>query len=90
MSAVILVNKVLGTPINEEGPTIIITPYLELTSSEEAAEYTEYFLGDTPIYTKEEINEKMIKKTNPEVSVDYINELLKTFSVADVVARHSK
>ena len=89
MSAVILVNKVLGTPINEEGPTIIITPYLELTSSEEAAEYTEYFLGDTPIYTKEEINEKMIKKTNPEVSVDYINELLKTFSVADVVARHS-
>ena len=32
----------------------------------------------------------MIKKTNPDVSVDYINELLKGFSVADVVARHSK
>jgi ABC-type sugar transport system substrate-binding protein len=90
MSAVILVNQVIGTPINEEGPSIIITPYLELTSAEEAAEYTEYFLGDTPIYTKDEINEKMIKKTNPEVSIDYIYELLDTFSVADVVARHSK
>ena len=90
MSAVILVNKVLGTPIQDEGPTIIITPYLELTSAEEAAEYTEYFLGDTPIYTKDEVNSLMIKKTNPDVSVDYINELLKGFSVADVVARHSK
>ena len=90
MSAVILVNKVLGTPIQDEGPTIIITPYLELTSAEEAAEYTEYFLGDTPIYTKDEVNSLMIKKANPDVSVDYINELLKGFSVADVVARHSK
>ena len=80
----------LGTPIQDEGPTIIITPYLELTSAEEAAEYTEYFLGDTPIYTKDEVNSLMIKKTNPDVSVDYINELLKGFSVADVVARHSK
>lgn len=90
MSAVILVNKVLGTPIQDEGPTIIITPYLELTSAEEAAEYTEYFLGDTPIYTKDEVNSLMIKKTNPDVSVDYINKLLEGFSVADVVARHSK
>lgn len=90
MSAVILVNKVIGTPINDEGPSIIITPYLELTSAKEAAEFTEYFLGDTPIYTKEEINEKMIRKTNPDVNIDYINNLLKTFSVADVVKRHSK
>lgn len=89
MSAVVLVNKVLGTPINEDGPTIIITPYLELTSAEEAAQYTEYFLGSTPIYTKDEISEKMIKKNNPAVTVDYIYELLDSFSVADVVARHS-
>lgn len=89
MSAVILVNKVIGTPINEEGATIIITPYLELTSAEEAAQYTEFFLGSTPIYTKEEISQKMIKKNNPDVTVEYIYELLDTFSVADVVARHS-
>lgn len=30
VSAVILVNKVIGTPIVEEGPTNIITPYLDL------------------------------------------------------------
>ncbi len=89
MSAVILVNKVIGTPINEEGATIIITPYLELTSADEAAQYTEFFLGSTPIYTKEEISQKMIKKNNPDVTVEYIYELLDTFSVADVVARHS-
>lgn len=89
MSAVILVNKVLGTPIKEDGPTIIITPYLELTSAEEAAQYTEFFLGDTAIYTTDEISELMIKKNNDKVSVDYIYELLDTFSVADVVARHS-
>ncbi|MGM9650517.1 MAG: sugar ABC transporter substrate-binding protein [Faecousia sp.] len=89
MSAVVLVNKVLGTPINEDGPTIIITPYLELTSAEEAAQYTEFFLGSTPIYTKEEISEKMIKKNNSAVTVDYIYDLLESFSVADVVERHS-
>ena len=31
----------------------------------------------------------MIKKNNPDVTVEYIYELLDTFSVADVVARHS-
>lgn len=90
MSAVILVNKVMGTPINENGPTIIITPYLELTTAEEAAQYTEYFLGSTPIYTADEIASLMIKKNNPNVTVEYINELLEGFSVADVVTRHSK
>ena len=30
VSAVVLVNKVIGTPIVEEGPTNIITPYLDL------------------------------------------------------------
>ncbi len=90
MSAVILVNKVIGTPINDDGPAVIITPYLELTSAEEAAEYTEYFLGDTPIYTQDEIRDLMIKFYNKDVSEDYIYDLLEGFSVADVVERHSK
>ena len=89
MSAVILVNKVIGTPINEDGPTIIITPYLELTSAEEAAQFTEYFLGDTPIYTADEIRDLMIKFYNPDIDEDYIYDLLDTFSIADVVERHS-
>ena len=46
VSAVILVNKVIGTPIVEDGPTNIITPYLELTTADEADQFNEYFLGD--------------------------------------------
>ena len=51
VSAVILVNKVIGTPIVEDGPTNIITPYLELTTADEADQFNEYFLGDEPVYT---------------------------------------
>ncbi len=90
MSAVILVNKVIGTPIKEDGPSVIITPYLELTSAEEAADYNKYFLGDTTIYNEEEIRKLMIKFYNKDINEDYIYKLLDTFSVADVVARHSK
>lgn len=89
MSAVILVNKVLGTPIVEDGPTNIITPYLELTSAKEAADFNEYFLGDEPVYTAEEIKDSMIKFYNPEIDMDYMDELISTFSIADVVERHS-
>lgn len=90
VSAVILVNKVLGTPIVEDGPTNIITPYLELTSAEEAAQFNEYFLGDEAVYTAEEIKDSMIKFYNDDIDMDYMNELISTFSIADVVARHSK
>jgi ABC-type sugar transport system substrate-binding protein len=89
MSAVILVNKVIGSPIVEDGPTIIITPYLELTSADEANNYTEYFLGDDAVYTSEEIKELMIKYYNDDYDHDYFVELLKTFSISDVVSRHS-
>lgn len=90
VSAVILVNKVIGTPIVEEGPTNIITPYLELTTAEEAEQFNEYFLGDDAVYTADEIKDKMIKFYNPDIDMDYMNDLISTFSIADVVERHSK
>ena len=90
VSAVILVNKVIGTPIVEEGPTNIITPYLELTTAEEADQFNEYFLGDDAVYTADEIKDKMIKFYNPDIDMDYMNDLISTFSIADVVERHSK
>lgn len=89
MSSVILVNKVIGTPLVEEGPCIIITPYLELTTAEESTQFNEFFLGDTTVYTKEEIKESMIKFYNQDVTKESIEELLKSFSIADVVERHS-
>ena len=90
VSAVILVNKVIGTPIVEDGPTNIITPYLELTTAEEADQFNEYFLGDDAVYTADEIKDKMIKFYNPDIDMDYMNDLISTFSIADVVERHSK
>lgn len=90
VSAVILVNKVIGTPIVEEGPANIITPYLELTSADEAADFNEYFLGDDAVYTAEEIKDTMIKFYNPDIDAEYMDELISTFSIADVVERHSK
>lgn len=88
MSAVVLVNKVIGTPIDEKGPTILITPYLELTSAQEATDFTNYFLGDTPVYTADEIKASMIKFYKPEIDHAYMDKLIATFSIADVVSRH--
>lgn len=89
MATVILVNKVIGTPI-EEGPVIIITPYLPLSTAEEAESFTKYFVGDTPIYTKEEVRENLIRFYNPSVDKAYLEEMVAKYSVEDVVARHGK
>ena len=89
MSSVILVNKVIGTPLVEEGPCIIITPYLELTTAEESTQFNEFFLGDTTVYTKDEIKESMIKYYNQDVTKESLEKLLEGFSIADVVKRHS-
>ena len=32
----------------------------------------------------------MIKFYNPDIDMDYMNDLISTFSIADVVERHSK
>lgn len=61
-----------------------------LTSAEEAGEFNEYFLGDEAVYTAEEIKDTMIKFYNPDIDAAYMDELISTFSIADVVERHSK
>lgn len=88
MGTVILINKVMGHPIVEDGPTIIITPYLPVTSTEEANDFTKYFI-DTDIYNSEEIASTFIKANNPDVTLDYINDLLANFSIAEVKSRHA-
>lgn len=88
VSAVVLVNKVIGTPLKDEGACTIITPYLKLTSAEEAEQFNEYFLGDEPVYTADEIKNSMIRFYNDGVDADYLADFLKTFSIADVVSRH--
>lgn len=88
LSTVILVNKVIGTPIVEDGPFILITNYLELTSSEDADNFLTYFLGDNAVFTSEEIKESMIKFYDDSINEDTFKGIVDGFSVADVAARH--
>lgn len=88
ISTVILVNKVLGTPIVEEGPFLSVINYLELTSKEEADNFLTYFLGDNAVFTAEEIKEKLIKSYDPSINEESFKNVIGEFSVADVVARH--
>ena len=88
LSTVILVNKAIGTPITEDEPFILVTNYLELTSSEEADNFLAYFLGDVPVFTAEEIKESMIKFYDSSIDESTFAQIVDDFTVADVVARH--
>lgn len=88
LSTVILVNSVIGTPIVEDGPFNLVTNYLELTTSEEADNFMTYFLGDTPVYTSEEIKDNLIKFYDSSITEDTFKDTVASFSIADVVARH--
>jgi len=89
LSAVILVNSVIGTPIVTDGPFILITNYLELTSSEEADNFLKFFLGDDPVFTADEIKASMIKYYDSSLNEDSFKKIVADFSVADVAARHA-
>lgn len=88
LSTVILVNKVVGTPITADGPFNLVTNYLELTSSEEADNFFTYFLGDVPVFTSDEIRESMIKYYDSNIDESTFVTIVDHFSVADVVVRH--
>lgn len=88
LSTVILVNKVIGTPIVEDGPFIQICNYLELTSSEEAQEYLTYFLGENAVFTPDEIKDTMIKYYDDSINEDTFQQIIDNFTVADVATRH--
>jgi ABC-type sugar transport system substrate-binding protein len=90
LSTVILVNKTIGTPIVENGPFILITNYLELTSAQEAKDFLDYFLGDEAVYNAEEIKARMIKFYDSSLNEDSFKQLVNEFTVADVVKRHKK
>lgn len=88
MSTTILVNKVLGTPLKQDGPFIQIINYLELTSAQEAKDFLTYFLGDTSVFTKEEVKKDLIRKDNDKVTAESYQKIVDKFSVQDVVERH--
>lgn len=89
LSTVILVNKVIGTPIVEDGPFILVTNYLELTSSGEADDFLKYFLGEHAVFTAEELQGSLIKFYQPEINEATFKDTVAGFSVADVAKRHA-
>jgi ABC-type sugar transport system substrate-binding protein len=89
LATVILVNKVIGTPIKEDGPTVLVANYLPLTTAEDADNFVTYFLGDEPVYTSDEIKDRMIKFYDKAIDENTFLKIIDEFSVPDVVARHS-
>jgi ABC-type sugar transport system substrate-binding protein len=89
LATAILVNRVVGTPIKDDGPTVLVTNYLPLTTAEEADNFMEYFLGDEPVFTPDEIKDEMIKFYDNAIDENTFLQIIDDFSVADVVARHS-
>ena len=88
MGIVVLLNKVMGHPIVEDGPTIIHTPYLPVTSAQEAEDFTKYFI-DTGIYNADEIASTFLKANNPDINMEYIENVLANFSIEEVKVRHA-
>lgn len=87
LSTVILVNKVVGSPI-KDGPFNLVTNYLELTSKDEADNFLKYFLGNTAVFTSDEIKNSMIKFYNQSINEDSFKKIVSDFTVADVTKRH--
>ncbi len=89
MSTIILINKVIGTPVSD-GPAIVVTPYIPLTTAQEARDVTQYIYGDTPMYNQESIRAEFLGFYNPAVNKAYLEDMVAKYSVEDIVARNSK
>ena len=82
LSAVILVNKVLGTPIDDGGASVNLTiKYHQLTSANEAELYLDSFLVNRAIFNHEEIQNTLLKSNNANLSEAYLKRLVENFTI---------
>lgn len=86
-SFILLVNKLIGTPLSDEEVRIHCN-VIYITSLEEANAYYKYVEGEFPMYTKEEIR-SMIKLWNPDFTVEDLQAAASAYTVEDVAARHA-
>ena len=88
LSTVILVNKVLGTPINENGASVNLTiNYRQLTSAHEAKLYLENFLVDRAIFTHEEIQNNLLKSNNMNLNEAYLEQIVENFTITTHISK---
>ncbi len=83
----LLYNAMVGTPINDTPEKTIYRPFMVLQSKEDYDNYMKYVEGDVPPYTGEEIK-ALIKKFNPDASLDLLQEYGAKYGIDDVVSRH--
>jgi hypothetical protein len=60
---------------------------MSIQSPEEFDQYLKYVDGDIPPYSGDEIK-ALIKKFNPDASLDLYEQYGKAYSIQDVVERH--
>lgn len=78
-----------GTRIIPDTAVTLRRPFLEVRNSKEFQDYLKHVDGGIPVYTTEEIA-AMIHGFNPEVSFATFTKAAEDYSLADIVARHSK
>lgn len=87
-SLILLVNKLIGTPLSE-GPARIDCNMIYVTNVEEANDYCKYIEGDIPMYTQDEIR-SMIKLWNPDFTLEDLQAAAHAYSIEDVRERHAE
>lgn len=83
----VLYNAMVGTPINDTPEKTIYRPFMVLQSKDNYDNYMKFVEGSIPPYTGDEIK-ALIKKFNPEASLELVNEYGDNYSIDDVVSRH--
>lgn len=85
---ILLVNALNGDNLAGEGGTATLElPYLVITSADQLTQYVELCeSGDGYSYNLEECQE-LIKKFNPDVTLEKVQEVMDAFSIDDILAR---
>lgn len=82
-----LYNALAGTPVIDDCTKTVYRPFMSIQSAEEFEQYLKYVDGDIPPYSGDEIK-ALIKKFNPDASLDLYEQYGKAYGIKDVVERH--
>ncbi|MHB8127853.1 MAG: sugar ABC transporter substrate-binding protein [Mobilitalea sp.] len=84
----LLYNAITGNKILEDNTQVLLRQFMVLQNMDDYNNYVTYVEGDIPPYTGDEIK-ALIKEFNPDASIDLYNEYNTSYSIGDVVTRHS-
>lgn len=87
-SYMLMINKLAGTPLSDTCETVNLN-FVNLESPEDATNYYTYVEGDSYPYNEEEIR-NMVKYFNEDMTIDELRKIADSYSVADVMERHSE